>query len=263
MIGRTPMVPKAARYLSPILLLIFPALSASLVREEKALDVGGAAETWKLEWKQSPVAACAVDNADAFTCPCAGFAYGEQGPVNLIRMRGDRVIERLALAPFFTRDGGWGEPILQQWPRLPEDNITVDARDLAKRAQARGLATVMDFVDYDHDGQSAEFFLQTGTRPCGKQVGVVIGVSPGRDKLHAFGSALHPGRPLYLQKQQWDALRTSAGPVKVLDRACGDQGSIKEIEIELEATGSAIRAFRIEYGCTEKRRGKLLVRKQL
>jgi hypothetical protein len=120
----------------------------------------------------------------------------------------------------------------------------------------------MDLADYDHDGWSTEFFLQTGVLPCGKRMGVVIGLSAANRRLHVFGSALHPGKPLVLQKPQWDALRSSAGPGRVIDWTCGDHGSDTETEIELQATSAGIRAVRREFGCTPAR-GKLLSKTQL
>lgn len=251
----------AAKYL---LLLACPALLAqAVVREEKPVVVDGVTELWRLVWKQPPKAVCSPVDADAFTCPCNGFAFGEQGRIDLVRLREGHEIDRLPLTPLF-EGGDWDDAVVQRWERSNSDDIGTDARRLAPAVRQRPAVTVMNFADYDHDGQSTEFFLQTFTWPCGKRVGVVIGLSPDRRKLHAFGSVLHPRKPLVLQKPEWDALRTSSGPVRILDWACGDHGAETEKELELKATPAGIRVVQREYGCDASfHRGKLLSRTQL
>ena len=64
----------------------------------------------------------------------------------------------------------------------------------------------MEFIDYDHDGRRSEFYLKTDTLPCGKSVGVVVGVSRSNQKLHIFGTVSKPTQHLLLQKGIWEAL---------------------------------------------------------
>jgi hypothetical protein len=254
----------AAKYC--LLLACTGLLGQALIREEKSVVVDGATELWRLVWKQPPAPACSPDDPGWFTCPCMGFAFGERGQLDLVCVRDGREIDRLALTPLFGHDDLPFDPpeaIVQRWEQLQGDTETSDARQFAGRVHARPVVSAMNLADYDHDGRSTEFFLQTGVLPCGKIMGVVIGLSPGNPRLHAFGSALHPGQPLYLQKSQWDALRSSAGPVRVMDWRCGDHGAGTETEIELQATGAGIRATRREFECTDDGRGKLLSKKEL
>jgi hypothetical protein len=254
----------AAKYL---LLLACPALlGQGFVREEKPVVVDGATELWRLVWEHPPKPACNPEDEVWYTCPCAGFAFGERGQLDLVRIRNGQEIDRLSLTPMFGHDDFPFVPpeaVVQRWERLPRDRLASDARQFARRVHVRPVVSVINLADYDHDGRSTEFFLQTGVLPCGKRMGVVIGLSPGNLRLHAFGSALHPEKPLDLQKPQWDALRSSAGPVRVMDWPCGDHGADTETEIELQATSAGIRAVRREFECTEHGRGKLLRKTQL
>ena len=60
-----------------------------LIREQKTVVVDGQAETWQLRWASEPKSACGSEEADmSLTCPCDGFAYGEEGRLSLIRKRG-------------------------------------------------------------------------------------------------------------------------------------------------------------------------------
>jgi len=251
----------AAKYL---LLLTCPALLAqAVVREEKPVVVDGVTEVWRLVWKQPPKPACSTDDAGSFTCPCNGFAFGEAGKLDLLRIRIGREIDRLSLTPLFVEvPVNPPQALVQRWEPSGRD-INTDAPALARRARLRPVVDIMDLADYDHDGKSTEFFLQTNTEPCGKRYGVVLGLSAGNQRLHAFGSVRRPRRPLVLQKSEWDAVRASAGPVRVVDWACGDHGADTETEVELQATSAGIRALRLEYGCDEHdHRGKLLSRKE-
>ena len=162
-----------------LLLLACPALlGQGLVREEKSVAVDGATEVWRLVWKSAPGPACSADDVEAFTCPCTGFAFGEAGQIDLVRLKDGHEIDRLSLTPLF-RDAPVhpAEAIVQRWETHHGD-ITSDARQLTRRVHNRPVVSVMDLADYDHDGRSTEFFLQTGTLPCGKRVGVVIGLWP-------------------------------------------------------------------------------------
>jgi hypothetical protein len=247
-----------AKYL---LLLTYPALLAqAVVREEKPVVVDGVTEVWRLVWKHPPKPACSTENVDAFTWQCNGFAFGERGQLDLVRVRGGRETDRLALTPFFDEvPVDPREAVIQRWETLDKDTMDTDALVLGAEVRKRPVVTVMNFADYDHDGASTEFFLQSGVEPSGKRMGVVIGISSRKSRLHAFGSARHPRKPLVLQKPEWDALRTSEGPVRILDWGCGDHGSETETDLELEATPAGIRAVRRTYGCDASfHRGKLL-----
>lgn len=122
----------------------------------------------------------------------------------------------------------------------------------------------MHFGDYNHDGNPTAFFLQTGVEPCGKILGIVVGVTPTHPRLHAFGTALHPNEPLVMHRKEWEALLGSRGPTEVLDWPCGDHGSDTETDLELSATNEGIHAVRREFACTETgKRGRLLYEKHL
>ena len=69
----------------------------------------------------------------------------------------------------------------------------------------------MRFADYDLMA-TAKFFLQTGVEPCGKASGIVVGVTAERPRLHAFGTAAHPDKPLVMQKREWEALLKTSQP---------------------------------------------------
>jgi hypothetical protein len=253
----------AAKYL---LVLACPALlGQGLVREEKSLVVDGKTEVWRLVWKHPPKPACSPEGDEWMTCPCNGFSFGEAGRLDLVSIREGHEIDRLPLTPLFDEVPVYPSlAVVQRWPMLAGEAIGTNAHESMERIHARPAVDVMDLADYDHDGKSTEFFLQTGTLPCGKRVGVVIGLSAGNPPLHAFGSALHAEKPLCLRKEQWDALRFSAGQIRVVDWTCGDHGADTETEIELQATSAGIRAVSREFACdADGRRGKLLSETEL
>ena len=66
----------------------------ALVREEQTVSVNGTAEIWRLEWKALPKSYCGPDDEEYFTQRCAGFAFGEAGPLDLIRLVSDREVDR-------------------------------------------------------------------------------------------------------------------------------------------------------------------------
>lgn len=67
----------------------------------------------------------------------------------------------------------------------------------------------MKFADYDQDGDATEFPLQVGAMAGARKVGLLVGISKAIPKLHAFGTAEHPNRPIVLQLWEWDALLKS------------------------------------------------------
>ena len=235
-----------------------------LVREEQTIIIDGRSEIWRLEWESPPKPACGLeDPASSLTCPCIGFAYGESGQLDLARVVKGREIDRLRLAPLFEKMfADQGGVLLQRWAVQDADLQDFDNESFAATVPARPVVTIMRFADYNHDGQATEFFLQTGVEPCGKITGIVIGVTADNPKLHAFVSTANPGKPLYLQKPEWEVLLKTTGPVQVLDWPCGDHGSENEKDVELSVTKSGIRAVRKTFECTETgKRGHLLEEK--
>lgn len=236
-------------------------LSSRVIREEQKIVVNGTSEIWRLEWKSSPKSVCGPEDLlSSMNCPCSGFAYGESAQLDLVRLVNGREIDRLELTPLFDKvfadqDGA----ILQRWDRQEKDLEEEQSEAFVKRVRSRPVVEIMHFADYNHDGKSTEFFLQTGVEPCGKISGIVVGLDRIHARLSAFGTTLHPDKPLVMQKMEWEALLRSSDPIKVLDWQCGDHGSEIETEMELSATNGSIRAIRREYECTEKGdRGRFL-----
>lgn len=242
-----------------------PQAASSLVREEQTMRVGGITEVWRLEWKSPPRPACAPEDADSsLTCPCSGFAFGESGQLDLVRTANDKEIERLELTPLFEevfadQDGA----IVQRWEVLDKDLEESRTETFAARVRSRPVVRIMHFADYNHDGAATEFFLQTGVEPCGKLTGIVIGLTQRNPRLHAFGTVLHPDKPLVLQKREWQALLEAKGRVEVRDWACGDHASEIEVDLELSAANKGIRVIRREYACLENDHRGQLIRKEI
>jgi hypothetical protein len=233
----------------------------SFIREERQIVVNGNPELWRLEWESPPKPACgAEDNSDSITCPCSGFAYGESGQLDLVRLAAGREIERLKLTPYFedTPTDGGHSALVQRWELQSKDGDETGSKEFAKRVSLRPVVNVMQFADYNHDGMATEFFLQTESLPCGKHAGIVIGLTRANSKLHVFGTALHPDKPVVLQKTEWDSLLKQPVGGETLDWACGDHGSDVETYVELHASNGNIQGIRREYKCTEDgKRGAL------
>jgi hypothetical protein len=174
---------------------------SATVREEQAVTVNGVEERWQLVWSSVPKPYCDASDAGSLTCPCMGFAYGETGDLFLIRIREGKEIDRLHLTPLFTESE---EAVLQRWPvDYDKDFKAIDDPNFPATAKTRPIVRIMDFADYDHDGEKTEFYLQTLSLACGKRFGVVVGLSKKNRHLHAFGTASDPTKPLHLQKQEW------------------------------------------------------------
>jgi hypothetical protein len=201
--------------------------SNPLIREERKIVVNGIPEVWRLQWKSPSKPACeAEDFESSYSCPCSGFAYGEVGQLDLVRIVNGRELDRLELTPLFEEtDANQGGAIVQRWKFDVEDLKRSESEDFVAQVHARPVVTIMNFADYNHDGHSTEFFLQTDTYPCGKTAGVVIGLTPDNPRLHIFGTALHPDKPLVLQKREWVALLNANNAIEVVDWPCGDHGS--------------------------------------
>jgi hypothetical protein len=225
------------------------------VREQKTVVVDAVREMWRLEWQDSPTSACGPDFPEiSLTCPCSGFAYGEQGRLALVRIRSGKVIERLALDRFFISDElpvAVGPAVLERWPPSFSHDFNVGDHDaqFMREVAARRPADVMSVADYDHDGHATEFLLQVGTLPCGKQQMVLVGISKRDPHLHVFSSVERPSVPLVLGAWQWKQLLESHGTVKTIEWPCGDHGSEKEWTDTLTAHDGFIDDFRMSRTC--------------
>ena len=234
-----------------------------IIREEKAVTVEGKAEIWRLEWKTKPTPACGADDAEiSLTCPCSGFAFGEQGPLTLVRIRSDGSTEHLELGPLFEKKDNPvvgavnGQAILQRWAPIESTGSDGDferahENDFATQVASRPVADVMQFSDFDHDGQATEFLFQVATLPCGKHQMVLIGVSKANPHLHVFASAEKPDEPLILGSWEWEALKESRGPIDVTDWPCGDHASEVEWRVHLWANSGVIHATKTHAYCAK------------
>jgi len=233
-----------------------------VLREERSIVIDGQSETWRLEWQRPPVAVCAPTDPEWYTCPCEGFAFGERGELDLVRVRGGEEVERLPLTPFF--DGGEtptdrpGAVLRRVAPIKADMDAGLEDPGLPSRVAKRPIDSILQFADYDGDGQASEFLLQVGAEPCGKRMTVAIGVSRTEPRLHSLHTALQPGQPLVLRVDHWQALLAAKSPVRVVDWQCGDHGSDTETELELSRGPGGIAVHRREFDCTEDgKRGKL------
>jgi hypothetical protein len=236
--------------------------SSPTIREEQSVTVNGATETWRLEWKTPLKSACGADDIYWYTCPCFGFAFGEAGAADLVRISNGREIDRLSLTALFDENlSVVGKlAILPRWEPQDGDMKLEGTEELLQRVRSRPVVKVMQFGDYDHDGAATEFFLQTGTAPCGKLTGVVVGRLRGAEGLRALGTALHPDEPLVMKKDEWEALRVATRPIRVVDWTCGDHGSDTEIELELDTGPQGISVISRTFACDDNngRRVRLL-----
>lgn len=235
-----------------------PALAASLTREAQKLTVAGTTETWALVWGATPKPACGPEDVEtASTCPCAGIAYGEQGPLSLERRRGTTLLEKLDLGPLFagfdppdphsTPGTGW----LPRWPLHDSDLERADNGDagLGAEIRHRPVRRLMNFADYDRDGHATEFLLQVGTLPCAKLQFAAVGLGGASGKLHALTSAAHPERPLILPLDAWRALAKGPGPSRIDTLACGDHASETREEVIVTAAAGRITAKTRSFSC--------------
>ena len=226
-----------------------------LVREELRVSVNGVVERWRLEWRSPPELACF--ETEGVTCPCEGFAQGEQGELDLVRQRPGAPEERVALTPLFADDGGGDAPVravLRGWEVSARDGaLTEEERPRALRRRKRVRAMVLG--DYDHDGQAREFVLQTQASGCGLRDAVLLGVDRRDGHLRALGTVEHPDRPLVLEPETWAKLR-GAARVDSVETPCGDHGSESESVVRVHADAAGLHATRAFYTCTpEGQRG--------
>ncbi len=220
-----------------------------LVREEQSVMVEGTEEVWRLKWKSAPMPFCDMKEVPP-TCPCDGFAYGESGDLDLVRLRRGAEIDRLNLTPIFKAAIGAteDEAAVQRVAQLEDDsNQSLESLKL----NSRPIVQVMHLRDYNHDGLATEFFLQTDAKPCGKHYGVVLGITKENPRIHAFATVGHPDIPLSMEFDAWEKLRTATGPIKIVDWVCGDHGSEEEVEFELKLWSSnGIDGIRRTFACT-------------
>jgi hypothetical protein len=229
------------------------------IREEQHVIVNGMAEIWRLLWSETPKPYCAAnESAVALTCPCMGFAYGESGDLYLVRLRNGTEIDRLHLTPLFEEKTA---AVVQRWPKDEERDFRLAEReDFSSLVSKRPAVQVMHIDDYDHDGKRTEFYLQTEAAPCGKSMGVVVGLSTNDARLHVFGTASNPSKALYLQKREWQAIRdASSGPVNLVDWPCGDHGADTQTEIRLQWSAKGIDGGRREYTCPSSDENRRLI----
>jgi hypothetical protein len=216
------------------------------VREERTVVVDGVPERWKLEWVGKTAPACPPESGwdEWGMCPCAGFEFGEDGDLDLVRTRPGAPEERLRLTPFFGEGDAPGrKAVLRRWPVEKGDEERSGEPGFAARVRARPLAPVLLLRDYDHDGRATEFLLQVGAIPCGHRQTIVVGIDSRNPRLHAFSSVEAPGTPLALERpEQWEALRTHPEGTTVTLWGCGDHGSDEERTVRLRSARDGIHA---------------------
>jgi hypothetical protein len=201
-----------------------------VVREQIDVPIDRATEKWRLEWTKPPVPDC-VEPPDFETCPCAAFAFGEKGYLDLVRTRAAGSEERLPLSALF--DGMLGR--IRRWPVTKAD--TGKKPDLADLA-VRPIETVIKLGDYDHDGRATELVLVVGSQPCGHAQSVVVGISKSNPALHVFSSADKPGTPLVLEHaSDWEKIRAKPA-VDLVEVPCGDHGADTETSLHVTADGT-------------------------
>jgi hypothetical protein len=239
--------------------------TASILREEASIAFGGVHEKWRLEWTEKPKEACVIKGDDSETCPCAGFAYAEYGPADLVRVRDEKEIERFHLAPLFQSgdlpiDGTMA--VLQHWP-LEEADFSASSPSV-EVIRKRVPVKIMSMADYNHDGWSSEFVLQIGAGPCGHRSAVLLGLTPRNPTLHAFGTVKSPGKPLVLDPEAWRLLGESKHGTRYTSLACGDHGAKEQHEVDLQFEENGIRAIRETFACRKDfKKGKLIHRSEL
>lgn len=202
-----------------------------VVREQLDVPVDGGTEKWRLEWTKPPVPDC-VDAPEFETCPCAGFAFGEKGYLDLVRSPPSAAEQRFPLSTLF--DGTYAR--VRRWPVTKADSgKKPDFADLA----VRPIETVMKLGDYDHDGRATEFVLIVGSQPCGHTQAVVVGISKTSPALHVFTSVEKPGAPVVLEHPgDWEKVRAAKGAVDIVQVACGDHAADTETSLRITADGS-------------------------
>lgn len=234
------------------------AVSASVVvRQEKVVVVDGVKERWQLRWLDTPHSFCGPDEVDlAITCPCSGFAYGQYGRLQLVRMRPGKTDEVLDLGKYVEQ---WGDldsgDAALQLKVLQENDFSFASGELEevseKEVASRPNVDVMQFFDYDHDGRATEFLFQVGNLPCGKHQMIAVGISKLESGLHVFSSVQDPNEPLVLSSWIWNAMKTTGKPQRLSAWACGDHGSEVQSTMTVGAADGRINAVLSKRQCAE------------
>jgi hypothetical protein len=244
-----------------------PAVGAenSFIREERHISINRVDEVWRLQWDRKPHSYCTPSVDESWsTCPCNPFAFGEAGPLSLVRIRDGSEYERLKLTGYFTEneeDTSGTEAALQKH-EMQIDDIGRDSKITNEEIARRPVVKLMQFKDYDHDGHATEFMLPVINLVCGHELAVVVGVSVSNQHLHVFGSAETPDKPIKLEPNEWAAL--AQGKTQVVDFRCGDHGMENEIDLKLHAAMGSISVKQFHYSClSDGKRGKLLTDEEL
>lgn len=236
-----------------------------IVRETQTVMVDGLPEQWRLEWLSAPKPVCPPEGEEWRTCPCHGFEFGEKGRLDLVRVRADQTTERLHLTPLFGDSPGLDQAALPRWQHFDNDHKReIDDQQFARQVRTRPLVSIMQMADYNRDGQASEFLLRIGSISCGHSESIVIGITRDNPKLHAFGTAEHPRRPLVLEVETWAALLLGKDEIKVVETTCGDHGSDLEREVVVRIDEKGIHATELFYKCSDQlERGPLVEQKKL
>ena len=251
------------------ILIAVPALAEKpvdpLLREEKTVIVDGTKEVWQLRWLSQPQDACFPQPGDVDSCPCWYFEYGEVGELSLVRLRDGKEVEHLDLDQFF--NSGYVDPsqpeghfLLRHWP-VDEENDFPNSKFKpipSEEIHKRPALDVMDFVDYDHDGRATEFFLPNDIEDvvCSHTSGFIVGISKNNPHLHAFGTASHPDKPLYIQTRDTEALKKNG---KAVEFGCGDHGSDEETDAIFSSSAKGIIVTRKTYQCSDDGKRKSFI----
>jgi hypothetical protein len=228
-------------------------------RESHKLVVDGVEEVWKLVWTGKVQPVCSINDLEmSYTCPCSGFAYGEGGSMDLVRLRGGKELERLKIGPLFDEAEhpdvpGVSHPaILARWPTASKDIDKIHGASAALIAaiQKRKPVLVLKFADYAHNGGAA-FLIQTGTLPCGHDMVVAVGTEPGRRTAHTLTSIEGPKTPLVLPRRGWELLAASPGPHRLTETQCGDHGADERTDLILAARNGKISVRMEQFTCPE------------
>ncbi|CAN5800098.1 hypothetical protein BH09MYX1_BH09MYX1_44960 [soil metagenome] len=207
-----------------------------VLREERTLDVGGVKETWRLEWTSPARPTCMGDESVA-SCPCAPFAYGEVGDLDLVRLHPGEPEDRMHLGALFDeRDAK-----LRRWLPTAAEQKAIKAPPL-DALQTRPRAPIMTFADYDHDGRATEFLLAIDALSCGYVQTLVVGIDKHDGKLHAFGTAEKPGEPLVLNRPgDWDKVKAKV-PTELVETPCGDHAAEVETHVTVTVDANGLHA---------------------
>jgi hypothetical protein len=243
-----PAEAKAAAALTPD-----AAAGEPVVREEAKVTVDGKTETWRLVWRTPPKLAC-VEANEWWACPCNGFAFGEEGSLDVVRTRSDGSEDRLAL----------DEKMVQRWiPTKAETDAAMragiargatdgDAGAAKTRAELEGhqIAKVLNIGDYDHDGRATEFVLQVSAGPCWHKEAVLVGLERTNERLHVFVDETPEPNPdpslpsdpeITLEPSDWEKARVAL-PRTFIRVPCGDHGAMEAQLLTLTRGPAGLRA---------------------